>query len=250
MPARAGLFRRAGWSVAQTAATAALDVRLLWRNQFYALTLGLAVVLGLGLRFFFSPEQAGTVLPVVFLLMVGASTYFIAGALVLLEKSQGTLAALRTSPLRPRAYVRAKVLGLSTLLVAECGILTVAGFGGAGVERWWLLGVGLLTLGVLQTAVGVGQVAPHDSVTSFLIPGAALVGTVLQLPVFFVLEVGPPWVWYLIPTHGPFLLILGAWRELTAWQWLYAAGVSVGALALSLRWARRRLDRHLDWTSR
>lgn len=249
-PARVGAMRRAGRSVARTASTAALDARLLWRNQFYTVSLVVCVLLGGGLRFFFAPDQAGAVLPVIYLLMVGASTYFIGGAFVLLEKSQGTLVALRTSPLRPRDYLRAKVLVFGSLLAAECTILGAVAFGAAGVERGWALAIGLLALGVLQTAIGVGQSAPHGAVTTFLIPGGALIGTALQLPIFYVFEVGPAWLWYLFPTHGPFLLILGAWRDLDTWQWAYAVGVTVVALLWSLRWARRRLDEHLDWTSR
>ncbi|MEO1370289.1 MAG: hypothetical protein AAFX50_24160, partial [Acidobacteriota bacterium] len=203
------------------------------------------------LRVFFDPDQAAWALPVMYLLMVGASTYFIGAAMVLLEKSQGTLAVLRTSPLRPGSYLLAKMLSLGSLLAAECAVLYFVGFGiDAEVERWWSLGLGLFLLSTLQTAIGLGQVAPHRSVTSFLIPGAALLGSVLQLPVFYVMEAGPPWLWYLIPTHGAFLLLLGAWRDLETWQWLYAAGVGTVAALWSIRWARRRLETHMGWMRR
>lgn len=54
----------------------------------------------------------------------------------------------------------------------------------------YLLGIGGTTyvFGACYTLVGMGQVAAHDSVTPFLMPGALIVGGVLQLPLFFVLE--------------------------------------------------------------
>ncbi|MEM8996530.1 MAG: hypothetical protein AAGF23_17210 [Acidobacteriota bacterium] len=253
-PDRPGAVRRAARWLRRTASTVRLDVRLLWRNKIYTVSLIVSALLGVALRVFFDPGQAAWALPVIYLLIVGASTYFIGAAMVLLEKSQGTLAALRTSPLRPGSYLVAKMLSLGSLLAAECAVLYLVGFGGAEagarVERWWSLGLGLVLLCALQTAIGLGQVAPHRSVTSFLVPGAALIGSVLQLPVFFVMEAGPPWLWYLIPTHGAFLLILGAWRDLEAWQWLYAAGLGTVAALWSIRWARRRLEKHVGWMRR
>ncbi len=91
----------------------------------------------------------------------------------------------------------------------------------------------------------MGQVASHDSVFSFLIPGALLVGSITQWPVLYVLEVGPPEVWYFIPTMAPLLLMLASTEPLATWQWVYAITVSLGSIALVAWWAERRFARHI-----
>ena len=227
-------------------ATVKLDVRLQARQRIYAVSLPVALLIALAVGALFERGQAASVLAVLYLLVAGASTYFFAAALVLLEKSDGVLAALRTSPLAPSTYLASKTLTLSALLLVESATLYFAAFAGT-VQRAWPMVLGLLLLAAFQTLVGLGQAAPHDAVTSFLVPGAALAGTVLQLPVFYVFGAGPPWIWYLIPTQGPLLLILASFQEIEAWQWVYAVGVSLLSTAWAAWWARRRFARYVEW---
>ena len=241
-----GVASSLGKTMNRLLATLWLDVRLQVRHRIYAISIPMALVLGLALRALFSAEQAASVLAVFYLLIVGASTYFFAAALVLLDKSDGVFAALRTSPLSPATYLGSKTVTLTGLLLVECGLIYLIAFGGT-LERLWPLVLGLVLLAAMQTLLGLGQVAPHDAVTSFLVPGAAIMGTVLQLPVFWVFGAGPPWIWYLVPTQGPLLLILAAFEPIEPWQWLYALGVSTLATAWAGWWALRRFRRHIDW---
>jgi fluoroquinolone transport system permease protein len=60
------------------------------------------------------------------------------------------------------------------------------------------------------------------------------------------LGVEPALLWYLIPTQGPMLLILAAFEPLEPWQWGYAVGMSMAAMAASAWWARRRFSRFVQ----
>lgn len=202
----------------------------------------MAVALGLAGRFLFGPAHAGRVLAAFYLLGLGGTTYIFGASLVLLEKSEGTLQALRSTPLRSRDYIGSKVITLTAFALLESAIVYGVGFYGVPLDPLPLV-LGITTLGVLYTFVGMGQVASHVSVTSFLMPGALLVGGVLQLPFLYVLDVGPDLLWYLIPTQGPLLLMLGAFEPLETWQWGYAVAMSLIAIGVAGWWSRRRFAR-------
>jgi fluoroquinolone transport system permease protein len=221
-----------------------LDVRLQARSRLYVIGIGLAVLLGLGGRAL-EGASAGRLLTAFYLLGLGSSTYVFSAALVLLERSQGTLAALRASPLTTPVYLGSKVLSLTLFAMLESVIVYAVGFADTPTHLG-VLAVGLASLGILYTLLGLGQVARHDSVTAFLMPGALLLGTVVQLPVMHLLGVEPALLWYLIPTQGPMLLILAAFEPLEPWQWGYAVGMSMAAMAASAWWARRRFSRFVQ----
>ncbi len=225
------------------AATLRLDVRIQARSKLYTIGVCVAVLLGLLGRFVVE-ASVGKVLATFYLLGIGSTTYVFGASLVLLEKGQGTLQALRVTPLSSTAYITSKVVTLTSFAVIESAIVYVVGFFGAPLNLPVLI-VGVLCLGMIYTLVGMGQVAPHDSIFSFLIPGAMIVGTVLQLPLFYVLEIGPSLIWYVIPTQGPLLLMLAASESLEVWQWTYAIVMSVAAIVGAAGWARRRFRRFI-----
>ncbi len=226
------------------AATLKLDVQIQARSKLYTIGIAVAVVMGLVGRFLFDPDHAGRVLAAFYLLGIGSTTYIFGASVVLMEKSQGTLHALRTSPLTATTYIASKTITLTAFAAVESAIVYVIAFYGAPINPL-PLALGVVVLGVLLVFVGMGQVAPHDSVFAFLIPGALIVGSVLQWPFLYVLGIGPPVLWHLIPTQGPVLLMLGASEPLPPWQWVYAAGMSALALAAAHIWAQRRFARFI-----
>lgn len=225
-------------------ATLRLDVRLQARSKLYAIGIAVAILLGLIGRYLFDPEHAGKLLAAFYLLGIGGTTYVFSASLVLLDKSQGTLQALRTTPLTSGTYLSSKVVTLTSFAVLESAIVYLVAFVGAPLDLA-LLAAGVFSLGALYTFIGLGQVASHDSVLAFLMPGALLVGSLLQLPVLYVLDVGPALAWHLIPTQGPVLLMLAASQPLEPWQWAYAVGVSAASLLGAGWWARVRFRRHV-----
>jgi fluoroquinolone transport system permease protein len=226
-----------------------LDVRLQARSNLYRIGVVVAALFGVAIRYLVPPELVGRFLGAFYLVAVGGTTYLFGASMVLLEKSERTLEALRASPLRAREYIAAKALTLSAFAVVEGAILVAVA--GRGTLRSPLhLLVGILVLGICYTLVGIGQVAPHRSVTGFLFPGAVVVSLVLQLPVFYVAEIGPPAIWYAIPSQGPLLLLMGAFEPIGGGRLAYAVGVSAGAVWASYAFARARIRSHIGIAER
>ena len=186
-----------------------LDVQLQARSQLYGIGVAVAVMMGLFGRFLVGTEHAGLALPIFYLLGVGGTTFMFGASMLLLEKSQGTLQALRVSPMSAREYLASKALTLTSFAVVESAIAFALIYGGQAIAPLKLL-LGLLCLGFGYTCIGLGLACKHESVTSFLFPSAVLVSMVLQLPFLGPLGVGSPALWWPIPSAGPLELMLAA----------------------------------------
>ena len=224
-------------------ATLKLDVQLQARSKLYAIGIVVSLLLGFAGRFFVHPDYAGRLLAVFYLAGLGSTTYMIGASLMLLEKSGGTLQALRITPLTSTTYIVSKVITLTSFAVLESAIVYAVAFFGIPLNPAPMI-FGVVCLGVLYTLVGLGQVASYDSITAFLFPGAAFITAVLQLPIFYVI-VAPLEVWYFIPTQGSMLLMLGATETLAIWQWAYAIVVSLVSIAAAFWWTKRRFARFI-----
>jgi fluoroquinolone transport system permease protein len=102
-------------------ATIRCDLRLQQRNGFYYATAFVVAVYALGIT---QLHTAGArlnlagLLPAVVLNNLMITSFYFIGALVLLEKTEGTLAAQIVSPLRAGEYLAAKVITLTALALA------------------------------------------------------------------------------------------------------------------------------------
>ena len=216
-----------------------LDVRVQARSRLYAIGVFAAVAGGLMVRFLVPEDHVGRGLAAVYLLATGGTTFMFGGSLLLLEKSERTLQALRTSMVTTSDYVLSKALTLTAFALVESMILYVMAARGVPTRFVWLV-VGIGVLGVFYTLTGLAVAASHEAVTSFLLPSGTLVAMVLQLPFLSLLDVGPVWLWYLIPTQAPLLLLQAAFEELEPWQQLYAGGMSVAMLSGAWWYCGRR----------
>lgn len=226
-----------------------IDVRLQSRSRLYTIGIAVSVLLGAFGRFLIGAEHAEQAVPILYLLGLGGTTYVYGATMVLLERSEGTLLALRVSPLTAQDYLLSKVIALTAFAAVEGAIVHAVGFWGVAVDPLPLV-AGVLAVAGINALIGLGQVAPHTHLFSWLIPGALIVSSVLQWPALFVLNIGPPAMWYLLPTQGPLLLMLAAFRPLEPWQWGYAIISSALSLVGLWWWSHRRLARHLGlWSA-
>ncbi|MEM9304549.1 MAG: hypothetical protein AAGE01_20725 [Pseudomonadota bacterium] len=225
-------------------ATIKLDIRCQARSGLYAVGIFTAVLFGLIGRLI-PVEYAGRTLSVIYLLSLSTTTYVFCASQVLADKTQGTLLALRAAPLTANAYMASKILTLTTFSVVEAAVIYGVGFWGADLNLLPLL-VGVVVLGLLYACIGLGQVAKHTSVLTFLLPGVAIVGSVSQLPMLYVLGIGPAVLYYGIPSMAPLLLMIGTSEALEAWQWAYAIGVSIAAIAAAGLWAQASFRRYIQ----
>lgn len=227
-------------------ATVQLDIKLQARNRLYAIGVFMAAVMGLMVRFLVPEAYVGSGLVAFYVLGLGGTTFMFGASMLLLEKDERTLSALRTSMITTQDYVASKAITLTGFALIESAIVYGIAARGVPTDFGWLL-LGAVVLGVFYTLVGLGLASSHTAVTSFLLPSGAFVAMVLQLPFLSLFGLEPWWLWYLIPTQAPLLLLLAAFEPLEAWQWAYAALVSPGMLLGAWWYCRARFRRHIQF---
>jgi len=231
------------------AASLQLDVRIQARSQLYVMGVIVAVALGLLVRFLVPQEHVGRGLAAFYVMGLGGTTFMFGASMLLLEKSEGTLQALRTSMITTSDYVLSKALTLTAFALVESAIIYAIAARGVATNLGWLV-LGIAVLGIFYTWVGLALASAHQAVTSFLLPTGTLVAMVLQLPFLSLLDVGPTWLWYLIPTQAPLLVLQAAFEPLEPWQWGYAAAMSAAMLGGSWWFCHRRFRKHIGFGGR
>jgi fluoroquinolone transport system permease protein len=214
------------------------EIVLQWRNGFYAATFFLMAIWALlatqiphlDLRAYLPGILAGN-------LLVG-SFYFMAG-LVMLERTEGSLTARVVTPLRIGEYLLVKALALGLLALMEnlLVLILLVGFHFALLPA--VLGL-LLATGLLSLA-GFFAAARYDSINAFLLPSILFV-LGLMLPLLDSFGLLHSWAFALHPLQAALVLLQGAFRPLTAWEWIYSLGYGAAALA-GLGWLCRKAFR-------
>jgi fluoroquinolone transport system permease protein len=215
------------------------DLRLQIRNGFYAATLFISVFWALillqagalDLRWLLPPMVIGN-------LLVG--TFFFIGALVLLEKGEGSLTAQVVTPLRVGEYLSAKLITLGGLALAETLILVplLAGWRFDAL----LLIVGVALAAALYCLFGFIAVARYSSINEYLLPAGAYVGG-LWIPLLAYMAQWRPWPLYLHPLSAPLALVEAAFSPTAPWKIVYGLAYSALWIALLSIWSGRAFRR-------
>lgn len=226
-----------------------LDMRVQARNQLYGISIGVGVLCAAALAWLSGPENLAGTVPMALLMFAGGSTLLYVVAMILLEKSDGTLAALSVSPLRPWEYLASKVVTLTGLAALE-GVLI-----GGGAMVWlsrshevaWpsaISLVGLIALGVMHVLVGIVLVVRYRQISEVLVP-MSVVALLAQIPALGVVgALDQPWV-LAIPSAAPTMLIRAGFEPLQAWEWVYSVGLTVATVAGLGWWSLRAFDSHV-----
>ena len=182
------------------------DVRLQWRQGFYAAYLLVTALYIVTLRL---TPVGGYPRVVPFLVISDPAVFgfFFAGALVILERDDGTLQSLFVTPLEVGEYVAAKVLSLTTIAVLT-SLAIAAGAVGPRFDAVMLtIGVALTASLIVQT--GLALAARFATINRFML-GGSVATTILVAPLLRFAGVADwPWV-VAIPTHASLVLIGGA----------------------------------------
>jgi fluoroquinolone transport system permease protein len=222
-------------------ATLRADVTLQLRNGFYAAT-GFVAAVWAAILLQSPAFDWSWLLPPLALGNLLLNTFYFMGALVLLEKGEGTITALVVTPLRIGEYLLSKVATLSTLAMVETLLIVALASGGRFSPAPLLLGVALA--GALFCLAGFVAVARHDSINTFLLPSGAY-AALLWLPLLAYVAQWRPWPLFLHPLMPPLVLVEGAFRPLALWEALYGLGSSALWLALFFVASRRAFRRWL-----
>ena len=169
----------------------------------------------------------------------GIVGFVFAGGQVLLERRDGTLRALGTSPMTARAYVTARLATLTALAVPASLVLAAAAGRVDARAGALVAGVVLLSLPVLAASVVVAARVPE--VTGFLLR-AQLVVSPAALPVLGYLGWVPRPVAALVPTDAGMALLEVAARTGPVDPWRLLVGVPYALVAIVLL-ARRAAER-------
>lgn len=226
------------------------DVTVQVRTNLYTIGIGAGLLVAIILSQLASPDQLFSLIPTLMLLVVGGSTLLYVSAMIIFEKDEGTLWAMVVSPVRPSEYLWAKIITLTALATLEAvimigGAMAILYFGGGlTLPNIPLLLLGIVAIGILYTLIGIVLVVRYDSITDYLLPMAA-VAVILQLPFLYFLGWVGHWLFLLIPTSAPTMLMAGAYRPLATWEWVYGV-VYTAVLLIGLSfWAYRAFQAHI-----
>lgn len=206
------------------------DILFQFRHGFYAVY-AIVTIMYVALLKLLPDEVVASLLPVILFTDPAMLGFIFIGAIVLLEKEEGTVQSLFVTPLRLREYFGARLLslGLISLLTTVAIALAVRGV------RFWphLLIPGVLLTAGLFTLLGFAVAARAGSFNEFLL-GAVLVIVLACVPLLDHFGLVRSVFFYLFPSQASLVLIRGAFSGASVLQQLYAL-VYLG-LWLGLAW--------------
>lgn len=218
------------------------DVVVQARNGFYWATGFLVLVVGgLLLAFPASARANGAAwVPALLVVNLPITTFFFVAGLMLLERDEGTLAALAVSPLSAGGYLAARITTLTALAAVETIAVVWIAFGSAG--SWLPILLGTAALGVVYTSVGALMACRYRSLNALLLP-ASLVVSLLLLPLLAHFGLAPRVLFLLHPVEPALSLLRAGYVTQDSRDLVF--GVAGSALwgTIAFRSARRRLER-------
>lgn len=214
------------------------DVLIQFRHGFYYVSIFFVLVFAVLLRQLPHDGRVSfaILIPAFMVLNLLVTTFYFIGALVLLEKGEGTLAGVVVTPLRDAEYLLAKILSLLLLAMLE-SLLIVALSYGFDFQVLPLL-VGMSLLGALYTLLGFIAIARYDSINEYLLPAGVMVALLL-LPVIDETGLWHNWLFYLHPVQPALVLMRSAFAPIAPWEMIYGVLGSLFWVGLSFVWARR-----------
>src|SRR5262245_7906856 len=154
------------------------DARLQWRNGFgYAIVFVTAIWLLVATRL--PAAQLSWLLPMMVANNLLITAFYFMAALVLLERDEGSLAALAVTPLLAGEYLAGKAAALTVLALVQNVALALV-FGVRGIDIV-LAGAGVALGAALLALFGFALVSRYSSINTFLMP-SFLYSAALLLP--------------------------------------------------------------------
>jgi fluoroquinolone transport system permease protein len=223
------------------------DLRLQFRHGFYYVYLVLAILYVIILRLL--PDSArDLLLPLVIFTDPAIAGFYFIGAIVLLERADGTQQALFITPLRVRDYLLSKVLSLTTLAVATS--LAIALFAVGPTFNILALFIGATLTSVLFVLLGLAFVSRFKVLNIYLF-SAGLAVAMLSLPLLGFLNIFDSALLWLFPTQPCLVVIAMAFRpeSYPLWERILSLVLLLSWIAGAWLWASRWYPRYvLEWT--
>ncbi|MFC1618823.1 hypothetical protein ACFL45_02655 [Candidatus Neomarinimicrobiota bacterium] len=223
------------------------DLRLQFRHGFYYVYLVLAILYVIILRVL--PDSArDLLLPLVIFTDPAIAGFYFIGAIVLLERADGTQQALFITPLRVRDYLLSKVMSLTTLAVATS--MAIALFAIGPTFNILALFIGSTLTSVLFVSLGLAFVSRFKVLNIYLF-SAGLAVAMLSLPLLGFLNIFDSVLLWLFPTQPCLVVIAMAFRPevYPLWERILSLVLLLAWIAGAWLWASRWYPRYvLEWT--
>lgn len=220
-----------------------LDLTLQYRYGLYAVSLAMVLIWGVLLSLIVGAWalDRAVLVPAFLVVNLIITTFYFAGAMLLLEKDEGVLPLLATTPLRGAEYLLSKALTLALLALIE-SLSIVALIFGPGFN-WGALVGGTLLLGAFYTLAGFIFMARYDSLSEYLIPSTGMV-MMLLLPLLGHFDLIDERIFFAHPVAPALALLRAASGAGSGREIIYGMiGLTIW-LAASFVWAHRRYYRY------
>ncbi len=169
--------------------------------------------------------------------------FFFLGALMMLEKAEGTRTALATTPVSPSDYLFAKTLTLSLMAVAAVTVIGALAHSGA---NWPVLIAATVLTSIMYVGIGIPIAMRFKTVTSYLIGSAGLLVPVVVPAALALYDPMPVWAIAVPPASQPKLIMIGLNAgSASATKMVAMFGISILAAAAAVMWATHDLSREL-----
>lgn len=218
------------------------DFSVQLRNKLYYIGVGTSILFGIILSQLAHLVELARGVPVVVLLISGGGGLLYVAGLIIMEKDEGTLSAIIVSPLRVHEYLLSKVVTLTFLAIVESivligvALLIMSRSVPVAAFNVPMLLAGVAATGIIYTLLGIIISVRYDSITDMIVPLITF-GMVLQLPFLHFLGLLEHWLFLIVPTSAPAVLMQGAFGEAAAWEWVYGVGYTAAWAAGLAFWA-------------
>jgi fluoroquinolone transport system permease protein len=217
------------------------DVRFQARHGFYIVYVFVSMFYILILRWM-PLDVRKDAAPVIVLMDPATVGFFIVGAGVLLERSQGVLDPLFVTPIRLRHYIWSKALTLAFLGFVSGEAVMAGCFGISGMT--WLGSVGLYAIAVIMSLFGLALAVRARTVNIFFIQ-ASFIMIVLLLPLLTYFHLVSSSFVSVLPTAAALCLLSSCSESLSLLEGA-AIGVNLGLwLVMAYQLAYRACERYL-----
>jgi fluoroquinolone transport system permease protein len=230
------------------AATIYRDFILQLRYGLYSVSVFVVVVWGVLLSLLPAEAlaDAATIVPAFLLGNLIVTTFYFMAALVMLEKAEGMLTALVTTPLRAWEFLASRIVTLTSLALVESLLIVVVVFGPR--FHWGLLLVGSSLLSALYVLVGFAAVVRYASINEMLMPSVVFVmALVLPLISHFGL-VDSIWM-FAHPVQPALVLMQAAYEPVGTGMLAYGVVGAGGWTAAAFVLAHRRFEQFVVATA-
>jgi fluoroquinolone transport system permease protein len=218
------------------------DIVVQVRNGFYWATAFLILAMGGLLLALPEPARANHAawVPALVAINLQTTTFFFAAALILLERDEGTLAALGVTPFGAGAYSAMRTATLTTLAAAETGAIVWLAFG--TLQFWSPVLLGTATMGAIYTGFGLAIASRYESVNALLLPTSAFLAFLL-LPLLPHFGLAPRAPLLFHPIEPSLTLLRAGYVSAGPGELAYGAIASTTWSVVAFLWGRRQVRR-------